>query len=62
VNCPTPYKDSFASMGEARKVVESMQQRRHRGRKRSGTIGSPYHCQCGQVHLASTRRIKVLQH
>lgn len=52
--CPTPYKDAFASKGQAREIIRQMHSRK-RTSKNKALPQKPYKCQCGSVHLADPR-------
>lgn len=58
--CASPYKESFPSMGAARKVVRQMQRRSKRGKSHS-LAQTPYRCNCGEFHLAYPKRVKAYE-
>jgi hypothetical protein len=53
--CPTPFKDTFATEGEARTVMRQMQRRSKRTKGKYYPV-EPYKCRCGAVHLTSSHR------
>lgn len=58
MNCPTPYKESFANRGEARSMIKAMHKRRKTS-KGKAPAQEPYQCRCGQVHLAAPKRVRT---
>lgn len=58
--CPCTYKDTFESMGAARKVVKQMRGRTKRGKSHS-LAQVPYKCNCGGFHLAYPARSRAYE-
>lgn len=58
--CPTPYKEAFPNMGTANRVVRDMQRRKKRS-KNNPLPQAPYQCECGSVHFADPRQVRVYQ-